>query len=79
MAEQGAITGANITQRGQTIQGLLAEWAAKLQSVMNLFETAAVPRSLGAESRGGTSPILKPIDLSEAANKGLGGGGGKIS
>ena len=76
VAEQGAITGANITQRGQTIQGLLAEWAAKLQSLMNLFETAAVPRSLGAETRGGTNPILAPIDISKIIESLSGGGAG---
>lgn len=83
VAENEAITGQNITQRGQTLQGLIAQFAARLQTLMNLFETAAIPRSLGAETRGGTNPILKPIDLTELANqigsKAIGGGGGGIS
>ena len=80
VAEQQAITGANITQRGQTLQGMLAEYVAKLQSLMSLFEQAAVPRSLGAETRGGTNPILAPINLTDLIKSGAtaGGGGGAI-
>lgn len=67
VGEQQALTGQEITQRGQTLQGLIAQYATRLQSLLNLFETAAVPRSLGAETRGGNAPILAPINLGDFA------------
>ena len=80
VAEQQAITGADITQRGQTLQGLLAEFAARLQALQNLFSEAAIPRSLGGETRGGTNPILAPLDISKMfGSAASGGAGGAIS
>ncbi|HWO56530.1 MAG TPA: hypothetical protein VNN55_03075 [bacterium] len=65
VAEQQALANLALTQRGQTLQGLIAEYATRLQSLLNLFEAAALPRSLGSETRGGTNPILQPIDVTK--------------
>lgn len=80
VSEQASGRDAAIAQRGQTIQSLLAQYGTRLQALLNLFESAAIPRGLGQETRGGTNPIFSPINIAELIKAGAGGGsGGAIS